>query len=115
MTDPRELHPNPSFVVVIGGRFLIELEFFNNCFCVEVFQVFKIFRFGFIFLNIFDFGYQVVGLNFFIRILIFVLFIIVKSLGFFLFFFKRNFLQKALNFIIVMISKIIFIALDFNI
>ena len=32
--DPGELHPDPSFIVIIGGRFLIQLEFFNNCLCV---------------------------------------------------------------------------------
>jgi hypothetical protein len=41
--DPGKLHPDPSFVVVIRGGFLVELKLFHNCLGIEVLQVFKVF------------------------------------------------------------------------
>ena len=40
--DPRELHPNPSLVVVVGGWLLIQLELLYYGLCVEVLEVFKV-------------------------------------------------------------------------
>lgn len=68
---PWKLHPNPSFVIIISGRFLIELKFFFHCFSIQVLQIFEVFRlwFLFFFLYIFYFGYQIIRFDFLFRIL----------------------------------------------
>lgn len=41
--DPWKLHPDPSFVIVIGRRFLVELKFFDYSLCIQIFKIFEVF------------------------------------------------------------------------
>lgn len=108
------MHPNPSFVVVVGRRFLVQLKLFDNSLCVEVLQVFEIFRLGLILLDILDVGNKIVGFYLLVRILI-VFSLVVQSLHLLCFFLKGHFLQKPFDFIIVILSEVGFIAFHFNI
>ncbi len=66
--DPGELHPDPSLVVVVGGWFLVELEFLLDCSGVEVLEIWQLVHFLLFLLllslDAFDLGDQVCRLGF---------------------------------------------------
>lgn len=94
---------------------MVELELLHHSLGIEVFQVFEIFRAGFLLLNVLDLGNQVIGLHFFIRLLVFFFLVAVQSATGLLLSLKGHLFEEAFDLIVVMLPEIIFIALDFHI
>lgn len=69
-TNPRELHPDPSLVVVVSWWFLVQLKLLDNCLGIEVFQVFEVFRLWFFLFDVLDLCNKVVRFNFLFRLII---------------------------------------------
>jgi hypothetical protein len=68
--NPRKLHPNPPFVVVIGWWFLVKLKLLNDGLSIKILEIFEVFRLRFFFFDVFDFGYKIIGFYFFLGLLI---------------------------------------------
>lgn len=119
-TNPWELHPNPSFVVIICRGLLFQLEFLFNSFCVEIFKIWQILVFW-LSIRIFIFyvgSYLmcqsiVIAIALVIRLHILPLaFIQSKSL---LLSFQCYFLQERFNLLVVIFPEVVFVAFYFNI
>jgi hypothetical protein len=113
--NPWKLHPNPSLIIIVCGRFLVKLKLFNNCFSIQILEIFKVLQLRFIFFNIFNFSDEIIWFSLLFRFLIILLLLVVKSHGMLFLSFKRNFFKETLYLIVIVFSKIVFIAFYFNI
>lgn len=119
--DPRELHPDPPFVVIVRGGFLVELEFFLDSFCVQVFKVGQVLV-GWLRISFFglDIGFYFVGKllavsgGLLVRLHIVLCFGLVQGECLFLSL-EGDFLQKWFDLIVIVFPEIVLVALHLNV
>lgn len=117
-THPRELHPDPSFIVIVRWWFLIQFKLLLYSFGIQVLQVRQVFELWLSTCSLINVSSNLVNqlfsLGLFVRLDILFVITLVQSKCLFLTL-KWNFLKERLDFVVIMLTEVVFVTFYFYI